>query len=61
MRNLLEKTYFCNDCGVEVDARHQHGHNVRFIPVCQIPWNARREWLDEVHESAEQTFFFDEE
>lgn len=61
MRNLQERTYFCNDCGIEVQEGHGVGHNVRMIPIAQIPWNARREWLDESNDMTEQAHFWDEE
>lgn len=61
MRNLQERTFFCNNCGTEVVEGHAAGHQVRLIPLAQIPWNARREWLDERNDAAEQAHFWDEE
>jgi len=60
MRNIYEQTLFCQNCGIEVTEAHALGHQVIFMPLIQIPWNARREWTEEQNDGNTQAHFWDE-
>ena len=70
--NPYEKRLFCFDCGVEVTESHARPlteaakkaapHNVRPMPLNQIPWNVRRDWMEEKYRIQEESpVFYDEE
>lgn len=63
MRNLNEEVVFCFECSEEIaNEGHHIGHTLQRMRLNQVPWNMRRDWIEERFNMQEQSpFYWDEE